>query len=203
MTRFDRKKNELLIGLLFIVIFLIHFYRIYNVFSINKLQINIYKNSFIIFSINMTLFLSTVIVSKKNNYSNFNYFILFFNIYLALIEPFEIGIILARLNDLNEGYYSAIYKLLEHASYIFSAKAFHFAYVLSAYYAHKITLKKLICLMLLQFFPLIGLLAINRELFNDQTIDKRIIFVLCFVTVLFFIICLSLLLYVGYIIYSF
>ena len=206
MNVIDQKKQKILLILLSLVILVFHLYNIKDLIAIYKEPTSIFPTSFTIITINFILFL-IVSFQRKNGYITcISIIILFFNIYISFIEPLRMTKIQIIIDGYNREFYGFIlvfFELLKHISYIFSAKAFHVAYVLSAYHKQNKTLKKSICLLLLQFIPLIGTLAITRELFYDHTIDKRIVLVFCFISVLFFIVSVYVLFYIGYMIHSF
>lgn len=206
MNVFDQKKQKALLILLSLATIFFHLYNIKDIIAIYKEPIKIFPTSLTIIIINLILFLIIVSQSKNVTISYISIIILFFNIYISFIEPFRTTKIQIIIDGYNRGFYDHIvtfFELLKHISYLLNAKAFHIAYVLSAYHKQNKTLKKSICLLLLQFIPLIGTLAITRELFYDHTIDKRIVLVFCFISVLFFIVSLYILFYIGYMIHSF
>ena len=206
MNIFYKKKQKPILVFLFLAILIFHFHFLGDIIGIYANPTNIFPTSFIVLIVNSILFLIVTIMGKNCHNTHLVFFVLFFNIYISFIEPFRICKTQIIIEDYKIGFYNLFLVMLEvlkHISYIFSAKAFHVAYVLSAYHKQNKTLKKSICLLLLQFIPLIGTLAITIELFYDHTIDKRIVLVFCFISVLFFIVSVYVLFYIGYMIHSF
>lgn len=207
MIRFDKKKQEIKLAFLFILTLVVHIFRFLKLLYIDRLHLNIVVSPLIFIAINIILFLTLITLSKKNHYRYLNHYILLLNIFIAIIEPFEVCFIHAGLYDLIKGFssnrFTILYGLVEHMSYILSLKGFYILYILLAYHHNNTTIRKTQCLILFQFFPLIDLLLITRELFYNEMVNKKLVILSVFVSVLFFVSILSGLLYVGYLVSSF